>query len=1076
VRWHGDVVGADGFRLGRFEEGAGDDVDGIGVGSELTDGMFELLPASAVEGLGLRGGVGEEEGGAEGYGREGEVAGGNQMAARITAVGVVGVGGGGEGVVGTEVAEAGERGFGELGRGEFIGCPGGDLAAGVETEDEGWAIREGAVAGGEGEAIGLGREDLGDEDEEQQQHILYIGCLKHFFIDMFWMKLGSVRDILGGLMTLSAGMRLGPYEILAPLGAGGMGEVWKARDGRLGRDVALKVLPAGRDVRRFEQEARAIAALNHPNIVAIYDVGEQDGLHFLVQELVDGQSLREILEGGALPVRKAMDLGAQVADGLAAAHALTIVHRDLKPDNIMVTREGRAKILDFGLAKQVEAVAPDGATRKQALTQDGVVMGTIGYMAPEQVRGQPAEIRSDIFAFGSVLYEMVSGVRAFGGDSMAEVMSAILKEDPAALGERVPRHLQDVVLRCLEKEPGSRFQSAKDLAFALRADRTTATVVAPAERPRRNWKLALGMVAGVLLSFWGGAWWVYEPVLELENLRTRQVVGSPAEENGPAWAPDGKGFSYASTMGRETEIYYKALDAAEPTLLVPASAKVWAIDTFFSKDGSKVYFTGMKDGKRMLGAVNRAGGAMEVVLDDLGGFLAMNGVVLTPDGKSLVVVKVAGDGGPALWTSTPPGGAPVKLEGAPVMDPAVGRCYLRFSPDGKKLLATTSGSGTAGQSWEMDWPHGKATPVLAGVFRSGTTVRGVTYFPDGKHLAVNLEEEDEKLALWVVEERTGRSVRSGLEAHTSSIAGDGRMVYSSWTREHDLVELPLDGGAPRSLLATNHRESYPEWSPRGDSYLYVTTQGGTEEYWLGARAGKTRQRILAQAGVAQAERSLFGAPSFSPDGKRFAFASGRRVYVAPLEGGTAIAVTEPQPDGVRGASWSPDGKRIVFRRVLSLHSVEVGGDGISKKICDCEFLTRPQWSPDGKWIAGVTKGGRVTLVEAESGKLRDLGGHAGVSFGGVGWSKDGKTIYVTTHRDGREGLAAVDAQTGGRRTIATYEAGYLFGTTINGNSALSLSPDGKSVAVTRMTGVGDIWLAEGLRPPRSLWERMMRVH
>src|SRR6202522_2606429 len=280
-------------------------------------------------------------------------------------------------------------------------------------------------------------------------------------------------------MALPSGTKLGPYEIVAPIGAGGMGEVYRAKDTRLGRDVAIKVLPEAfaRDadrLRRFEQEARAVAALNHPNILAIHDIGEYNGAPFLVSELLEGHSLREELNGGALPTRRAVEDASQIAEGLAAAHDKGIVHRDLKPENVFVTKDGRLKILDFGLAKlaKLQAAADENATL-DATPQDtspGVVLGTVGYMSPEQVKGEAADARSDIFALGTILYEMLSGQRAFRRDTSAETMTAILKEEPAELsltGKAISPALERIVRRCLEKKPLQRFQSARDLAFNL---------------------------------------------------------------------------------------------------------------------------------------------------------------------------------------------------------------------------------------------------------------------------------------------------------------------------------------------------------------------------------------------------------------------------------------------------------------------------------------------------------------------------------------------------------------------------------------------------------------------------------
>ena len=278
-------------------------------------------------------------------------------------------------------------------------------------------------------------------------------------------------------MTLSAGTRLGPYEIVSPLGAGGMGEVYRARDPRLGRDVAVKVLPAAFSsdpdrLKRFEQEARAAGVLNHPNVTAVHDLGTHDGAPYVVHELLEGETLRAELAGGRLSPRRAIDYAVQIARGLAAAHEKGIVHRDLKPDNVFVTADGRVKILDFGLAKLTEPQVMPNATNVPTATEPGVVMGTLGYISPEQVKAKPADARSDIFAFGAILYEMLSGQRAFRGDSAGETMAAILKEDPPELSvtnQSVSPGLDRIVRHCLEKNPERRFQSASDIAFDLEA-------------------------------------------------------------------------------------------------------------------------------------------------------------------------------------------------------------------------------------------------------------------------------------------------------------------------------------------------------------------------------------------------------------------------------------------------------------------------------------------------------------------------------------------------------------------------------------------------------------------------------
>src|SRR5688572_3212935 len=351
-------------------------------------------------------------------------------------------------------------------------------------------------------------------------------------------------------MALSPETRLGRYEIRSLLGEGGMGEVYLARDPKIGRDVAIKVLPAqfsadAERLARFEQEACAAGALNHPNVLAVHDVGQHDGAPFVVSELLEGETLREKLRGAPLSQRKGVDYASQIARGLAAAHERGIVHRDLKPENIFITSDGRAKILDFGLAKLTHGDGRQSQTEiptRRMDTDAGAVMGTVGYMAPEQLRGQKVDHRADIFSFGAVLYEMLAGRRAFRGESAADTLSAVLREDPPALSEsnrNVAPPLERLVLHCLEKDPAARFHSTNDLAFALEAlsgatavsgEQTTAT---HAVRGMRRRELIAWAVAGTALL-------VTALVLSLPSLR-RAPQEAPAAATRFLMAPPGKG-------------------------------------------------------------------------------------------------------------------------------------------------------------------------------------------------------------------------------------------------------------------------------------------------------------------------------------------------------------------------------------------------------------------------------------------------------------------------------------------------------------------------------------------------------
>jgi tetratricopeptide (TPR) repeat protein/predicted Ser/Thr protein kinase len=316
-------------------------------------------------------------------------------------------------------------------------------------------------------------------------------------------------------MAIAIGTIVGPYKILAPLGAGGMGEVYRAFDARLGREIALKVLPVAlsRDSAlraRFEQEARAASALNHPNIVCIHDIGQDDQTPYIVSELVDGEPLRAIISRGPAAGRKVIEIGKQIADGLAAAHSAGVVHRDLKPENILITRDGRVKIIDFGLAKQLFQGAP-GDTVAGTLTMPGVVMGTIGYMSPEQIRAQTVDSRSDIFSLGVILYEMAAGRSAFTGASGADVMSAILRENPPELrGADLSPGLVFIIRRCLEKDATLRFQSASDLAFAISSLSAIPAAAPEGKRAARSW-LWLAWAAPALCIAGGAVYWMFSP-------------------------------------------------------------------------------------------------------------------------------------------------------------------------------------------------------------------------------------------------------------------------------------------------------------------------------------------------------------------------------------------------------------------------------------------------------------------------------------------------------------------------------------------------------------------------------------
>jgi eukaryotic-like serine/threonine-protein kinase len=443
-------------------------------------------------------------------------------------------------------------------------------------------------------------------------------------------------------MALASGTKLGPYEIQSPLGAGGMGEVYRAKDTRLGRDVALKILPESfaRDsdrLRRFEQEARAVAALNHANILAIHDIGQHDGSPFLVSELLEGESLRALLDQRTLPQRKTVEYGVQIAHGLAAAHEKGVVHRDLKPENIFVTKDGRIKILDFGLAKLAQKAGAelDEATLTSSHTAAGMVMGTASYMAPEQVRGEPADPRSDIFAFGAVLYEMLSGVRAFRRDTTAETMTAVLKDDPPELsdpGHLVSPGLERIVRRCLEKSPEQRFQSAQDMSFALSALSGTesSTMARAAGAPRRTPLLPWLASALALVVVAVGTWFVARRPQPTVRMQFALAVPDEMNISHMALSRDGSMLVFVSPEESSAlpMLYVQRVGSSSVTLLPGTQGASYP---FWSPDGAYVAF--FANGKLQKTAIS--GGTPQVLAAawaGRGGSWGSKGVIIyTPD-------------------------------------------------------------------------------------------------------------------------------------------------------------------------------------------------------------------------------------------------------------------------------------------------------------------------------------------------------------------------------------------------------------------------------------------------------------
>lgn len=879
-------------------------------------------------------------------------------------------------------------------------------------------------------------------------------------------------------MSLNSGTRLGPYEILAPIGAGGMGEVYKARDARLERFVAIKILPAELSgdadrQRRFEQEARSVAALNHPHIVAVYDAGVQDGIAYLVQELVDGESLRGPIDRAEISLRMAVALAGQVADALAAAHQAGIVHRDLKPENIMITAQGKAKVLDFGLARQTGVLAASASeeTRTVALTQAGSLVGTLAYMSPEQARGQTADTRSDIFSFGAVFYEMLSGKRAFQRATSADTLSAVLKEDVAEFPENVPAPVRQVALHCLEKNPAHRFQSAQDLAFAILAlGGGSVSVAAPAPTVsapagRRRWVVVPAALALLLAGIMVGLRITATPPVDIGPQHYRLLVSETNAYPTPRWSPDGKSVAYGTFSG----IFVQNLDSPTPNMLVNRTDLPYP---FFSPDGLRVWFTSWQDG-RSVWSMSATGGEPQEAMGKLGGFAVMDGAALSPDGKSLVVAAASADT-LTLVVSSPPGAAPQPLSGAPTIPVyKVGRARLRFSHDGSKLVVVFYTLETS-ELWIIPWPSGKGgarkVPVA---LRQHEVAANADWMTDNRHIVVSTARASGTVQsgrLLMADSQSGAAwalTADNAGASDASVSHDGRIVYSSSREIYDLMEFPVDGSSPTELLATDWRESFGAWSRTAGEFVYESDRSGESAVWIASADGSWQRRVTTPQDFGGGAAFLW--PEFSPDGKRIAFWSQGRIWISPANGGRSTPAT-PAELPLAMPTWSPDGRWIAYATAAALWKIEAGGSSVPVQITGLAGIVPSAWSPDGKWLtAGVE--GKIGVVSPDGALKRVCFDRPFEPFTtSLGWSRDGSTLFLMEKVGDHNRLSAFDFARGAGHVIRDYPPDTRnYADPWSVGSRLYPSRDGKRLLGSRWEPRASVWILEGVTPPRPWW-------
>jgi Tol biopolymer transport system component len=819
-------------------------------------------------------------------------------------------------------------------------------------------------------------------------------------------------------MTLVPGADLGPYKILGPLGAGGMGEVYRARDPRFRREVALKVLPADfasdpERLKRFEHEARAAGALNHPNILTVHDLGTADGVPYLVTELLEGETLRERMARGVPPIAKTLEWAAQIARGLAAAHEKGIVHRDLKPENLFVTKDGRAKILDFGLARRERSGvgAPGGGTLTTTLTEAGMLLGTAGYMAPEQVRGEPADGRSDLFAFGCVLYELLAGKRAFPGESAIQQMSAILSAEPPPLGEKraeVAGPLEVLVRHCLEKEPGARFHSASDLAFALECLHG-----ASASAPDRRHGLRLQHRAALLLAL--------VAVLFLVSLAAMFVAGQGSSRSqAPAFhrltyrrgfigtarfAPDGQTVVYSAAWeGGTLQLFTTRTEGSDSRLLDLGTAELLAIS---AKAEMALALRPPTNNWGRTGTLARAalaGGAPRELLE------GVDFADWSPDGRELMIVRTVADTarleyplGTVLyrtigWISNPrlsPRGNRIAF----VVHPARGdtRGSVAVVDQGGAIRHLTSEwSDLIGLAW-----HPRTGEIWFAASQSGSARQLFAVSSSGR-------------------QRVVMQVPGGIMLQ--DVSRDGRVLLA-----HESIRCEARALAPGDSIERDF--SWLDWflpgdiSPDGSKVLFSESGEGAGPAWA---------VFLRATGGGPAVRLGNGrACALSPDG-RWALARPQdappRLVLLPTGAGEAKTLEQGGIDPLEmfPARWLPDGRHVVFsgRRAGGTPRTFVQSiEGGSPLAVTPESVLGYAPTPDGIAIAATDSTGRVVLFPVRSGEPRPTAavltsGEAIICVAG-----DGRAIYVNEFQrpDRSPQLPArvirVDMQTGRRRLV-----------------------------------------------------------
>lgn len=865
-------------------------------------------------------------------------------------------------------------------------------------------------------------------------------------------------------MSIAAGTKLGRYEIRSKIGEGGMGEVYRAFDPKINREVAIKILPAGLSadkdrLARFEQEAQTAGALNHPNILVIHHIDTHDGAPYIVSELLEGETLRERMGGVALPQRKAIDYALQIAHGLSAAHEKGIVHRDLKPENLFITRDGRLKILDFGLAKLSGAGSAQSQTEvptRRVNTEPGMVMGTIGYMSPEQLRGQPADHRSDIFSFGAILYEMLAGRRAFRGESNADTISAILREDPPDLSGTNPSinpALERVVNHCLEKNPEERFHSARDLAFAVEAlsgnagSTSAATVLRSLPPPKRKtreliaWSTAgLFLITAIVLS------WLYfrrpgtvEPTISFVVAMPKDTV----EVSHPVISPDGRTLAFVATSRGKRSLYVRSLASLEAH---PLPGTDDANLPFWSPDSRFIGFFGINKLKR----IEASGGPVQTLCDAQSAF----GGTWNTDGVILVSLDTKG-----INRVSAGGGTPTPVLKLDESRKELAQAWPWFLPDGRHFLYQ-SWNGRSDDSAifvaALDGSDRKlllkadSNPLYAApgylLFARGPTLTGQSF--DARTLQLSGEP-------FPVAEQIGYNYANSYSS--ASVSQDGALVFlGSAVTNRQLVWFDRAGKQQEKVGPPGEINDIV-LSRDGKRLAMQRLDEGSTDLWLMDLARGVPSRFTF-------DPATDDNPVWSPDGNQIAFSSGAanadvnfNLYRKVSNGAGTPELLLETDSGKEATDWSSDGRFLIFtlyaqQTAADLWVLPLFGERKPYPFLQTEFEeTQGFFSPDGHWLAYTSNESGRTEVYVQT--FPQSGGKWLISSGGGAqphWRGDGKELfYVAPDRT----LMSVDVNAGAN--FETTAPKPLFATQLSGYSAPNryvVAADGQRFLVNSPAG------------------------